>query len=174
MKFSLEKSLEILSRTPDVLEKLLQDLPKDWSHKNEGPGTWSAFDVIGHLIHGEKTDWIPRMNLILSDNPDRTFEPYDRFAQKKLSKGKTLEDLLSEFKTLREINIGYLKSVKLTKQDLNKKGIHPALGEVSLSELIACWTVHDLNHLSQISRTLAHQYETEVGPWKAFLGILNL
>lgn len=173
MKFCLEKSIEILSRTPNVLIALLQDVSDEWTLQNEGENTWSPFDVVGHLIHGELTDWIPRMELILSDKTNKTFEPFDRFAQYEISKGKTLNQLLVEFKELRNKNLEILRSKNLNQIDLQKTGIHPALGESKLVELLSTWTVHDLGHIAQITRVMAKQYKSEVGAWSEYLGILK-
>lgn len=173
MPFDLETSLAILERTPSVLTTLLQNLPDDWTAPNEGGDTWSAFDIVGHLIHGEKTDWVPRMEIILSDVADKRFVPFDRFAQFQHSKGKALAQLLEEFRTLRAKNIEHLRDHALTEADLAKTGIHPDFGEVSLRQLLATWTVHDLNHLGQIARVMAKQYTEEVGPWREYLGILG-
>ncbi|MES2773218.1 MAG: DinB family protein [Bacteroidota bacterium] len=173
MNFSPEASIEILENTPGVLIALLQNVSAEWVSNNEGGDTWTVYDIIGHLIHGEKTDWIPRMEMILSDKPEKTFEPFDRFAQFEASKGKSLATLLAEFKKLRQENIECLRSKKLTTSDLELTGIHPAFGEVTLSQLLSTWTVHDLNHIAQISRVMAKQYKTEVGPWVAYLGILK-
>ena len=173
MNFSIEKSLEILERTPKVLDVLLQGLSDDWTTNNEGPETWSAYDVVGHLIHGEITDWIPRADIILSQNPDKKFTPFNRFAQFEESKGKSLQQLLEKFKTLREKNIEHLRSQKITSTDLEKKGIHPAFGEVTLAQLLSTWVVHDLNHLAQVSRVMAKYYLKDVGPWTAYLKILQ-
>ncbi len=155
MSFSIEKSIEILERTPDVLETMLENVSADWTENNEGGETWSVFDVVGHLIHGEKTDWVARMEIILSDGEDKKFKPFDRFAQFEESKGKTLEQLLDEFKSLRQKNVDILRSKKLTVENLAETGIHPAFGEVTLAQLLATWTVHDLDHISQISRVMA-------------------
>jgi uncharacterized damage-inducible protein DinB len=173
MNFSLSKSIEILERTPNVLIMMLQGLSPEWTSNNEGAETWSVFDVLGHLIEGEKTDWISRMNIILSDEPDKTFKPFDRFAQIEESKGKSLTELLSEFKSLRQHNIEHLKLKQLTDDDLLRTGLHPAFGEVTLSQLLSTWTVHDLNHIAQISRIMATQYKSAVGPWIEYLRILN-
>ncbi len=173
MQFDLTKSLQLLERTPVVLRTLLDGLSDDWIISREGEATWSPFDIVGHLIHGEKTDWIPRMELILSENPRKEFEPFDRFAQLHSSQGKTLHQLLGEFETLRDANVKKLRAINPQAADLGRKGEHPALGPVSLSQLLAAWTVHDLNHLAQISRVMASQYKGEVGPWVAFLKILN-
>jgi len=137
MNFTIEKSIEILERTPAVLEAMLKNVSAEWTEKSEGGETWSAFDVLGHLVHGEKTDWIPRMEIILSLAPDKTFEPFDRFAQFEESKGKTLPQLLDEFKKLRKKNIGVLHSKKITSKNLEEKAFHPAFGEVTLAQLLA-------------------------------------
>jgi uncharacterized damage-inducible protein DinB len=173
MNFSLVKSIELLERTPEVLIVMLQHLSTEWTTNNEGAETWNVFDVVGHLIQGEKTDWIPRMEIILSNKPDRTFEPFDRFAQFDESIGKSLAELLIAFKSLRQKNIAYLNSKNLTDNDLKQTGVHPELGEVTLSQLLSTWTVHDLNHLAQISRIMAKQYKSAVGPWTAYLRILQ-
>jgi len=177
MKFSIEKSIEILERTPTVLKELLNGVSDDWSMQNEGmkgdEQTWSAYDVMGHLIHGESTDWMQRMEIILSEGENKNFESFDRFAQFEESKGKSLKDLLGEFMIWRIRNLEILKSKNLTEKDLDKKGIHPKFGEVTLRQLLATWTVHDLNHLAQISRIMAYQYKDDVGPWKEYLRILN-
>ncbi len=173
MNFTIEKSLEILERTPEVLMALLLNISDEWSLPNEGGETWSPYDVVGHLIHGEKTDWIPRMEIILSDKTPRVFEPFDRFAQVGASKEMSLTELLHEFKTLRTKNVHQLRSRNISLEHLKEKGIHPAFGEVALSQLLATWVVHDLNHIAQISRVMAHQYKTDVGPWIAYLRILQ-
>jgi uncharacterized damage-inducible protein DinB len=173
MNFTIEKSMEILERTPDVLNTMLQGISADWTSNNEGGETWSVYDIVGHLIHGEKTDWIPRVEIILSGKPDKTFEPFDRFAQFEESKGKLLSPLLYEFKRLRKKNIEFISSKKLSDKDLEERGIHPAFGEVSLSQLLSTWVVHDLNHIAQISRVMAKQYKAEVGPWIEYLSILK-
>jgi DinB superfamily len=173
MKFTIERSIEILERTPDVLHCMLQSISTDWTSPNEGGETWSVYDIIGHLIHGEKTDWIVRMEIILSDDPDKKFVPFDRFAQFVNSKGKSLSQLLDEFKVLRAKGIEQLRSKNITQEDLDKKGIHPFFGLVSLSQLLAAWVVHDLNHIGQISRVMAKQYKDAVGPWVEFLGIVQ-
>ena len=173
MSFKLETSIEILERTPNVLKVMLQNLPPDFISVNEGGETWNIFDVIGHLVHGEKTDWLPRAEIILSEKTDKTFEQFDRFAQFEESEGKTLTELLVEFQTLREKNISVLRSKNISDKDLENKGIHPAFGEVTLSQLLSTWVVHDLDHISQISRILAKQYQSDVGPWVEYLKILK-
>lgn len=174
MQFNLNKSLEILERTPLVLAAILNGLSVEWTNQNEGPESWSPYDIIGHLIHGEKTDWIPRMDIILAQKADSVFEPFDRFAQFEASKGKTLEQLLEEFADLRTYNLERLRSKNLTQADLALTGKHPALGTATLSQLLSTWVVHDLNHISQIARVMAKQYKNEVGPWVEYLGILKV
>ena len=166
--------MEILERTPDVLNTMLQNISAEWTSNNEGGQTWSVYDIIGHLIHGERTDWIPRAEIILSEKHDKKFEAFNRLAQFEESKEKSLTQLLEEFKTLREKNIEYLRSKKLTDKNLEEKGIHPTFGEVTLSQLLSTWVVHDLNHIAQISRVMAKQYKAEVGPWIEYLRILQL
>jgi len=173
MKFSISQAVAILERTPAVLHTMLESLSEDWTFQNEGGETWSVFDIVGHLIHGEKTDWVPRAEIILYQNAEKKFQPYDRFAQFENSKGKTLPELLIEFSELRKNNIQYLRSKQITEKQLEERGIHPAFGEVTLSQLLATWVVHDLNHISQIARVMAKQYREEVGPWIQYLGILK-
>ena len=173
MTFALDKSIEILEKTPEVLSYMLNTLSPEWTSQNEGGDTWSVYDVVGHLIHGEKTDWIPRLEIILSNEPDKTFESFDRFAQFEASKGKSLAQLLDEFRRLRKISLEKLQSLGLTETDGAKTGIHPSFGEVTLSQLISTWVVHDLNHITQISRVMAKQYKEAVGPWIDYLRILQ-
>lgn len=171
-KFSLEKAIEILDQTPDTLYSLLGSLSDEWIYKNEGEDTWSPYDVVGHLIHGERTDWVSRLNIILFDDI-KTFAPFDRFAQFKNSKGKTLQHLLLEFKVIRTENIDYVTSLNLSEKDWDKEGVHPEFGTVTLSQLLATWVTHDLGHIAQISRVMAKQYKNEVGPWTNYISILN-
>jgi uncharacterized damage-inducible protein DinB len=173
MEFNLEKSIEILDRTPHVLRVMLQNLSEDWTKNNEGGETWSAYDVVGHLIHGEKTDWIQRVEIILSNAPERKFEKFDRLSQFEDSKGNTLIELLDKFDSLRKQNLEVLRSKKITSNQLNLTGIHPAFGEVTLAQLLSTWVVHDLNHIGQISRVMAKQFKAEVGPWIEYLRILQ-
>lgn len=173
MNYSIDKALEILEQTPKTLSSLLSNLSNAWVFCNEGKDTWSTFDVVGHLIHCENTDWIPRLNIILSNRDNKTFDPFDRFAQFENSKGKTLVNLLDEFQKIRTENLEYLKLLELSEEELDLKGLHPTLGEVSLKELLATWVTHDLGHIAQISRVMAKQYKKEVGPWTAFISILN-
>ena len=173
MKYSLERSYEILDRTPVVLQDLLSGLPDDWVMPNEGPETFSPYDVIGHLVHGEKTDWTVRTKMILEFGNTKTFEKYDRFAQYEESKGKSLQQLLDEFAAIRKENMVWFKALNLTEDDLDKQGLHPVLGDVTLRHLLATWVVHDLTHIAQITRVMAKQYKTEMGPWPEFFRILN-
>lgn len=173
MTFEISKSIEILRQTPDTLITMLNGLSDEWLHNNEGEHTWSPYDIIGHLVHGEKTDWIVRAKIILSSLENKTFEPFDRFAQERDSQGKIIQDLLDEFKVLRTKNLEELKALQITEDDYTKQGIHPELGEVDLKQLLATWVVHDLGHIAQISKVMAKQYSNEVGPWKAYLGILK-
>lgn len=173
MKYSLERSYEILDRTPAVLQSLLSGLSDDWIMPNEGPETFSPYDVVGHLIHGEKTDWTVRMKRILEFGNTKAFDKYDRFAQYEESKGKSLQQLLDAFAALRKENMVWFRSLKLTETDLDRKGMHPVLGEVTLRNLLATWVVHDLTHISQITRVMAKQYKTEMGPWPEFFRILS-
>ena len=172
MRFEIEKSIEILRKTPLVLESMLTGLSEDWLKNNEGEDTWSPYDVVGHLIHGEKTDWMVRTKIILSDSADKSFEPFDRFAQMGNGEEPDIDELLLEFRELREKNLGELASLQLTASDLSRKGRHPELGAVNLKQLLSTWVVHDLGHIAQIARVMAKQYAAEVGPWKAYLGIL--
>jgi hypothetical protein len=176
--FNLLDSIAILSRTPATLDALLRGQPEIWTHANEGctvegKETWTPFDIIGHLIVGEHTDWMPRVRTILEHGEARVFVPFDRFAQEKESQGKTLGQLLDEFARLRKENVAALQALNLQPQDLPRRGKHPELGVVTLSQLLATWTVHDLTHLHQISRVMAHQYRDAVGPWSAYIGVLH-
>lgn len=173
MKFDLHKSLEILERTPTVLKALLENLDDEWVMNNEGPGTFSPYDVIGHLIHGERTDWATRTKLILESASTPEFIPWDRFAQFENSKGKSMQELLEEFSIVRYNNLQWLKSIAITEDDLDKPGIHPVLGAVSLRNLLATWVVHDLTHIAQVTRVMAKQYTDEMGPWPEFFRILK-
>ena len=169
----MEQTLSLLTRTPAVLDALLRGLPELWTHRNEGADSWTAFDVVGHLIHGEKTDWIPRTRMILAFGESRPFVPFDRLAQQRDSAGKSLPQLLDQFAELRAQNLRELAALNLTDEDLARRGRHPELGVVTLAELLATWAVHDLTHLHQLSRIMAHQYREQVGPWSAFLGVLK-
>jgi hypothetical protein len=173
MEQNLQHTIALLTRTPATLNVLLRDLPEEWTMRNEGDRTWSAFDVVGHLIHGERTDWMPRLRRILESGESRAFDPFDRWAQERESQGKTLPEMLDEFSDLRAQNLNELRALKLQPEDFSRRGRHPALGIVTLSELLATWAAHDLTHLHQISRVMAYQYRAAVGPWKAFLGVMQ-
>ncbi len=173
MSFQLNEAHAVLVRTPATLRALLSGLSDAWTTTNEGPDTFSAFDNVGHLIHGERTDWIPRARIILAQGQDRRFEPYDRFAQTRESKGKSLAELLDEFASLREENLATLRGWKLSEAELALQGEHPELGLVTLRQLIATWVVHDLGHVAQIARVMAKRYGEAVGPWRAYLPVLD-
>ena len=171
--FSLEEAVRLLARTPSTLDSLLRDLPESWIRLNEGGETWSAYDVVGHLIHGEKTDWIPRARRILEHGEAKPFEPFDRLAQFEDSAGRSLAALLDEFARRRAANLQELTVLRLTAGDLDRRGLHPALGTVTLRQLLATWVAHDLDHLQQIARVLARRYADEVGPWRKYLRIIS-
>ncbi len=173
MTFKIDQAIDLLERTPEALKAMLSGLSNDWTRANEGGDSWSPFDVVGHLVHGERTDWIPRIFIIMNDSDQKTFHPYDRFAQFEESKGKSLEDLLEEFESLRRSNLEQLKGFNLTESDLQRSGIHPSLGPVTLLNLLSAWVVHDQGHIAQISRVLAKQYKDEVGPWTKYMTILK-
>jgi hypothetical protein len=173
MHFQLTSALEILERTPATFSALLGGLSEPWTAANEGPDTFSAFDTLGHLIHGERTDWIPRARIILAQGPDRRFEPYDRFAQYRESQGRTAADLLDEFARLRAENLATLRGWQLSDRELALEGEHPSLGRVTLRQLLAAWVVHDVGHIAQAARVLAKQYGQAVGPWREYLPILD-
>lgn len=173
MEYDLQEAKTILSKTPSILETQLTGIAENWIMNNEGDNTWSPYDVIGHFIHGEKTDWIPRAKIIINDGTSRPFESFDRYAQFTASKGKSIPQLLDEFATLRQTNLEQLDSLNITEEKLALKGIHPDFGEVSLKQLLATWVVHDLTHIAQINRVMAKQYKEAVGPWVNYLTILQ-
>ena len=173
MQHNLQHTISLLARTPATLDAFLRDLPEEWTMRNEGGNTFNAFDVLGHLIHGERTDWMPRAKRILESGESRAFDRYDRRAQERESQGKSLPELLDEFARLRAENLAELRALNLREQDLNRRGLHPELGTVTLSQLLATWAAHDLTHLHQISRIMAHQYREAVGPWTAYLGVMQ-
>jgi len=173
MEHNLQDTISLLTRIPATFDALLRDLPETWTLRNEGEKSWNAFDVVGPLIHGERTDWMPRARTIVQFGETRAFEPFDRLAQVRESEGKSLGQLLDEFARLRRENLDELRALNLRQEDLERRGRHPALGVVTLSELIATWAAHDLTHLHQVSRILAHQYREAVGPWSAYLGVLQ-
>jgi hypothetical protein len=177
-EISLAEAIALLTRTPATLNALLRGLPNIWVRRNEGHNhqgkdTWSAFDIMGHLIVGERTDWMPRVRVILENGEARPFEPFDRFAQLKEGQGKSLDQLLDDFARRRGESLAALQALNLQPEDLKRRGKHPALGTVTLGELLATWVVHDLTHLHQLSRVMAHQYRDAVGPWSAYLGVLQ-
>ena len=173
MEFQLDDAKDILRRTPSTLNSLLRDLPDEWALSNEGPDSWSPFDVVGHLIHGEEADWIPRARIILEYGESRAFEPFDRFAMFEKSRGKSMGDLLDRFERLRAESLRELEGMNLTPEMLGKRGMHPELGAVTLGQLLSTWVVHDLGHVGQIVRVLAKQYGEAVGVWRAYLPVLS-
>ncbi len=170
--FDLSDGIRILERTPAVLDAWLRGLPTAWTHANEGPETWSAFDVVGHLVHGEKTDWIPRARIILADGDARPLDPFDRFAQLQRT-DETLDRRLDELASLRRTNLETLRGWNLSGADLDRRGHHPTLGPVTLAQLLSTWTAHDLNHVIQIARVMATRYRDAVGPWSEFLRVMR-
>jgi hypothetical protein len=173
VSFELTAAREILARTPATLDAMLRGLPDAWSRVNEGPDTWSAYDVVGHLVHGERADWIPRARIILEHGAARAFEPFDRFAQFRESAGKSLETLLDEFAALRRENLATLDALRIGQETLAREGRHPDFGVVTMGQLLATWVVHDLGHIAQISRVMAKRYAGEVGPWMEYLPVLH-
>jgi len=173
MEQNLEHTVALLERTPAALDALFRDLPFEWTQSNEGENTWSAYDVVAHLVHCEVDDWMPRARSILGSTETETFPPFDREGHARYSANKSMGQLLKEFATLRAKNLDELRAMKLTPEDLKRRGRHPALGEVTLSELLATWAAHDMTHLHQISRVMAYQYKEAVGPWKRFLGVMQ-
>jgi hypothetical protein len=173
MDFNLPETIALLARTPAALNALLRDLPDPWTRQNEGGDSWSAFDIVGHLIHGERTDWMARTMIILQSGESRPFDRFDRLAQSRESLGKSLPQLLDEFARLRSDNLSELRALNLTPSMLARRGTHPVLGTVTLSNLLATWAAHDLTHLHQLSRVMAYQYHDAVGPWTKFLGVLH-
>lgn len=169
----LQECLAVLTRTPATLDTMLRDLPEAWTAATEGPGTWSPYVVIGHLVHGEKTDWMHRLGIILTHGPSRPFDPFDREAQFRNDEGKSLAALLDEFSALRRQNLARLRALNLQPEQLRLKGTHPALGPVTLRQLLATWTAHDLAHILQVSRVMAKRYKQEVGPWAQYLSVMS-
>jgi hypothetical protein len=178
VEHNLNNTISLLARTPAALNALLRDLPEFWTLQNEGEKTeggktWNAFDVVGHLIHGEKTDWMPRAKMILQFGETKAFAPFDRLAQETESRGKSLPQLLDEFARVRAANLEELRALNLHPEDLDRRGLHPSLGVVTLSQLLATWAAHDLTHLHQIVRVMAYQYREAVGPWSVYLGVMK-
>jgi uncharacterized damage-inducible protein DinB len=173
MDFELNHAVEVLRRTPATLNVLLSHLPDEWVVSNEGADSWSPFDVMGHLIHAEEADWIPRAKIILEYGERRSFEPFDRFAMFEASRGKSLEELLARFERLRGESLRELEEMNLTPELLGRRGMHPELGVVTLSQLLSTWVVHDLGHVGQVVRVMAKQYGEAVGAWRAYLPVLS-
>ena len=174
MTFDLAHGIAVLERTPATLTALLSGLPDAWTRNNEGPDTWSPFDIVGHMIDGETTDWMARLHVIVDQGANRKFEPFDRFRHKERNKNRTLAELLAEFRELREKNLRDLRALKLTPAHLKLTGEHPSFGTVTAEQLLATWVVHDINHLAQISRVMAKQYRGAVGPWYEYLPVLHI
>ena len=173
IEVDLPTVISIISRTPDVIKALVSDLDEAWLHARESEDTWSPHEIVAHLIFGEQTDWIPRMQIILGDKEDKAFTPFDRNGHFSIATGRSIESLLYQFEKLRRENIDILNASDITIDDLRKTGIHPAFGQVTLGQLLSSWVVHDMTHIYQISRIIAKQYEVEVGPWKEYMGILK-
>ncbi|MED1470683.1 DinB family protein [Bacillus salipaludis] len=173
MNFNLNEAIEVLERTPQTLEYFLSGLSKEWLQSNEGEGTWNISEVVGHLIEGEKHDWIPRLEIILQEGEGKPFPPFDRYSHLKENPKRSIEEKLQEFKTMRTQNVTKLKNLIETERHLELTGMHPALGKVQIRELLSTWVVHDLTHISQIVRVMAERYRTDVGPWIEYLGILK-
>jgi hypothetical protein len=173
MAFDLGESLDLLARTPAALDRLLRGTPASWHSIDEGPGTWSPIEVVGHLVHGEETDWVPRARIVMEHGPARPFDPFDREAMKKLYAGWTIEALLDRFAELRAANLATVRAWELDEARLDLPGRHPELGAVDLRQLLATWVAHDLDHVVQIARVMAKRYTDDVGPWRAYLGVLN-
>jgi hypothetical protein len=169
----MTETIALLTRSPATLNALLRGLPDSCTRCNEGPDTWTPCDIIGHLVQAERDDWMPRVHHILAHGDSQPFPPFDRFAQMQEPQHKSLEQLLDEFASLRSQSLASLHALNLQPDDLARPGKHPALGAVTLSQLLATWAVHDLTHLHQISRVLAHQHRDAVGPWRAYLGVLH-
>ena len=173
MEFDVAAGIVVLERTPHVFRSMLAGLPPEWTDATEGPNTWSPYVIVGHLIHGERADWIPRAQIILAQGENRRFKPFDREAQFEESKGKSLAELLNEFAKLRTENIGTLAGWGLTERELALEGEHPEFGAVTLSQLLATWVAHDLGHIAQAARVMAKQYRSAIGPWRAYLPIVD-
>jgi len=172
-EFSLPEAIALLTRTPASLDALLRGLPHTWTRRNEGKDSWSPYDIMGHMVLAERDDWIPRVRHILANGDSQPFPPFDRFTQMREPQSKSLEQLLDDFAVLRQESLATLQSLNLQSQDFTRLGRHPSLGSVTLAQLIATWAVHDLTHLHQLSRVMAHQYRDAVGPWSIYLGVLQ-
>ncbi len=172
MEQSLDTTVALLQRTPGALDALLRGLPQAWTHRNEGEGTWNALEIVGHLAHGESTDWMPRVRWILEFGESRDFPPFDRTGFWRLIEGRELGVILDDFARLRAQSLDELMALGLQPEDMDRRGQHPVFGPVTLSQLLATWAAHDANHLHQLARVLANQYRQAVGPWSAFLGVM--
>jgi DinB superfamily len=170
---SLHDTISLLGRTPVTLHALLHDLPATLTEAREGDGTWSPFDIVGHLIDGERTNWMPRVTMILQSGDTRTFESFDRAGHESEKRGQSLPQLLDVFTRARADSLSRLRALDLQPDDLQRRGRHPVFGVVTLAQLLATWAAHDLTHLHQMSRVIAHQYRDAVGPWSAYLGVLQ-
>ena len=173
MEFRFDQALPVLRQTPRTVRAMLMDLPREWTSSTEGPGTWSPYDVVGHLIHGERADWIPRVEHLLQHGEAVPFPPFDREAMFAASRGQTLAQLLDRFSALRNTSLSRLDALGLTDTDLGRTGRHPEFGVVTLGQHLATWVAHDMTHIAQISRVIARQYADAVGPWKAYLSVLK-
>lgn len=172
MQMTLDEAVAVLERTPAALRGLLEGLPEAWIRADEGPETWSPYDIVGHLVHGERTDWLPRIRRLLEHGESMPFEPFDRFAHFTESKGYTMPDLLDAFAKARARSLVDLAALRLAPGDLGRAGTHPAFGRVTLGELLSTWTVHDLGHLAQCCRVMAARYRDDIGPWREYLPIV--
>jgi hypothetical protein len=173
MKFDLDQAMAVLERTPRLLTAWLSGLPQEWTSCTEGEGSWSAYDILGHLIHGERTDWLPRLRIILQYGAARAFDPFDRTTMFTVSQGKSMDELLMEFTAMRASNLEALGALEIQPEQFNLPGLHPALGSVTLSQLLATWTAHDLSHIHQIARVMTRQYRDAVGPWREYISLLR-
>jgi hypothetical protein len=173
MQLKLPEATQILQSTPATISTMVSAVPQDWLRCTEGTGTWSCYDIVGHLIHGELTDWVPRIRIILEHGEDRAFQPFDRFAQFREDQARPISALLDQFAFMRRENLAILEGMHLSEADLERRGTHPELGPVTLGQLIASWAVHDQSHVAQIARVTAKQYTHAVGPWQAYLSILK-
>jgi hypothetical protein len=173
VSFDLQEGIAVLERTPAALRGLLVGLPGSWITADEGPETFTPFDNVAHLIHGERTDWIPRTRIILAQGTDRRFAPFDMGGHVEESRGKTMDQLLDEFADLRQENLDTLRGWALTERELALEGEHPEFGRVTLEHLLATWVAHDLGHIAQTARVMAKRYRSAVGPWRTYLPVLD-
>ncbi len=169
----MELTMAVLQRTPHALDGLLRGLPDDWTRQNEGEGTWSAIEIVGHLAHAERADWIPRIKAILQFADTQDLPPFDRTGFRQAILGKSIDEVLDDFTQMRSHSLVELRAFDLKSPDFERRGRHPVFGSVTLAQLLATWAAHDLNHLHQVARVMAHQYRLAVGPWTAFLGVMK-